>query len=473
MDDSGRAMTIDELLSITRALAHALDPAQALQCVSEAFACIKYLQSWVGQEFVAERANPALNAARSAIMRWISHPDSTSIFARMSRCTCTCSTDERQRALHRAGDVAFEKADCTADAGGRAALFVTGLFILMVKPETGTAFLLPSIRNLSSRHTWPTSIEDIMPHGPDDTVRGLLAWYKPDYRKGLSLIPELGPMTQIVQMLMRYTHPMAIPSFAASGDLIRYGVIDVISAALSTLRQAPKGRAITRPLYNNGLHALHDLMVMVATLTVLCCNRPKRRRITQLYRRDMVLAYEGVVSEFDRLYARTQDHNIQGLRDQWAGMAARLVADHPDLHNDMTISEPTRLKAIAVSENLWMCMVETITSGEWGRRCASADCPRTFADPVVFRLCGGCRRVRYCSKGCQKAAWKHHTVPHRGICAVIHHMCSTHGISRTITVVDMSALTASEPASFDRRSAHAIVYHFSQHASYRMRKWRT
>jgi hypothetical protein len=52
------------------------------------------------------------------------------------------------------------------------------------------------------------------------------------------------------------------------------------------------------------------------------------------------------------------------------------------------------------------------------KRCAAPACRRTFAAAgTKFRYCAGCGRTPYCSKRCQRAAWRHGTLAHRDVCA--------------------------------------------------------
>ncbi|KAH9918017.1 uncharacterized protein B0H18DRAFT_1032890, partial [Fomitopsis serialis] len=52
------------------------------------------------------------------------------------------------------------------------------------------------------------------------------------------------------------------------------------------------------------------------------------------------------------------------------------------------------------------------------RRCCAPGCLETFASAQrTFARCAGCGVPRYCSRECQKRAWKHTTFPHKDVCA--------------------------------------------------------
>ncbi|KAJ7586393.1 hypothetical protein C8J56DRAFT_861685 [Mycena floridula] len=51
--------------------------------------------------------------------------------------------------------------------------------------------------------------------------------------------------------------------------------------------------------------------------------------------------------------------------------------------------------------------------------CAHSECPEsteTATSDSSFGLCAGCKVMRYCSKDCQKTAWKHPELAHGEIC---------------------------------------------------------
>jgi hypothetical protein len=53
----------------------------------------------------------------------------------------------------------------------------------------------------------------------------------------------------------------------------------------------------------------------------------------------------------------------------------------------------------------------------WQQRCASPGCFATYANSENhFRTCGGCK-ILYCSRQCQRHAWRHPTSAHRTVCS--------------------------------------------------------
>jgi hypothetical protein len=90
------------------------------------------------------------------------------------------------------------------------------------------------------------------------------------------------------------------------------------------------------------------------------------------------------------------------------------------------------------------------------QRYTAPGCPHTFADAPAteFRWCARCRRVRYCSRRCQRAAWAHPHAAHRQICAVLLRACVDSGMQRTRFSSELEA-----PPEFNMRLAVAVSGH--------------
>lgn len=54
-----------------------------------------------------------------------------------------------------------------------------------------------------------------------------------------------------------------------------------------------------------------------------------------------------------------------------------------------------------------------------GYVCGNRACSRTYFSGGPLKACGGCRAVFFCSKKCQRAAWRDPDAAHRGVCAVM------------------------------------------------------
>ncbi|KAH9914708.1 uncharacterized protein B0H18DRAFT_123831 [Fomitopsis serialis] len=90
--------------------------------------------------------------------------------------------------------------------------------------------------------------------------------------------------------------------------------------------------------------------------------------------------------------------------------------------DDTTVYHPSILLSYAKLADSFDDPIENIWQGfAWLsklRRCCAPECPETFASfQRTFPRCAGCGVPRYCSRNCQKRAWKHITFPHKDVCA--------------------------------------------------------
>jgi hypothetical protein len=66
-----------------------------------------------------------------------------------------------------------------------------------------------------------------------------------------------------------------------------------------------------------------------------------------------------------------------------------------------------------------MRLGRTAFGSSWSQRCYGPGCIATYADrSKTFKRCSGCRVATYCSRKCQKAAWRHPTAAHREVCSL-------------------------------------------------------
>jgi hypothetical protein len=66
-----------------------------------------------------------------------------------------------------------------------------------------------------------------------------------------------------------------------------------------------------------------------------------------------------------------------------------------------------------------MRLTRTAFGPSWNQRCYGPGCIATYADrSKTFKRCSGCRVATYCSRKCQKAAWRHAAAAHREVCGL-------------------------------------------------------
>ncbi|KIY63911.1 hypothetical protein CYLTODRAFT_493533 [Cylindrobasidium torrendii FP15055 ss-10] len=94
-------------------------------------------------------------------------------------------------------------------------------------------------------------------------------------------------------------------------------------------------------------------------------------------------------------------------------------------------------------------------------QCASPDCLAS-TDTLGRKLqaCGGCHIVRYCSQGCQHAAWKHSDIPHKAVCRLYSTITKKLGIDwKRCTYPDQQDILKKTLSSMTEKEARDAIDH--------------
>jgi hypothetical protein len=71
---------------------------------------------------------------------------------------------------------------------------------------------------------------------------------------------------------------------------------------------------------------------------------------------------------------------------------------------------------------LWSCLTNILDHLERAQQCSAPDCFKLISDHPL-KPCTGCGLTRYCSRRCQKHAWRH-VVSHRNVCSELSRLCA-------------------------------------------------
>lgn len=129
------------------------------------------------------------------------------------------------------------------------------------------------------------------------------------------------------------------------------------------------------------------------------------------------------------------------------------------LHAALALPVPSSIRQLcseymrAGSDMVWT-LFDLLRSGSGmhntPRGCAGPACRRTsVSGGCGLYICGGCLCVRYCSRACQKAAWRSTPVPHRVVCSKLR------AVMENAVLCDGQSLCKMERVDFLRRCADA------------------
>jgi hypothetical protein len=108
---------------------------------------------------------------------------------------------------------------------------------------------------------------------------------------------------------------------------------------------------------------------------------------------------------------------VVNSRASWGDVLLRILRLHPETS---PVDIPPQLMNASQDDlrqrrNIYFRYL-TSRSG-WQHRCSAPTCLETYASiGRVFQVCGHCKEARYCSRHCQKLAWRHPASAHRDIC---------------------------------------------------------
>jgi hypothetical protein len=107
--------------------------------------------------------------------------------------------------------------------------------------------------------------------------------------------------------------------------------------------------------------------------------------------------------------------------------------------------------------SLWRRFAFTLEGLAHDQKCASTTCRRFHRTP---RLCMGCGFVRFCSRYCQKQAWRHAEVPHRDICFLLAKARTSINIPSQGLLTDLLSRRSIPASKFFEPLANMVFDHF-------------
>jgi hypothetical protein len=408
----------------------------------------------------------ALSTFWSSAFRWISFPHARAEHHYLIKLSCTCSSYQKpDLELHARGEERLSKS-------GYKTPFVyflkaTSDFILdkFVQSMGGKGWSQECVSFLTARReSWPTRLNQILPHGTEDTTRGLLTWLSVDLD-----IYSRTALLQLIDCFLHLTHPMTFPS---SHSFISSGVLRLIGVACKMAEEE-----------NNSDRMQNDAVQMMYTATTLLCkivrdcgNEAQRRELMQIQAPQLLEWYDQAIAACDRLPTRHGTKNTQN-RERLIYLSSLLLQDFPQLATSPVVTHTPPLQYMRYEKlpsRSWSRLLYALDSTQRSHRCSALACRRTLADGGL-RWCGGCRRVAYCSRRCQKADWNQASraaLQHRGVCAIIRRMCHLFRLPRRDVVTPLR-IGASPLEGSQETVAQVIADYFLAHAQNKMANSRT
>jgi hypothetical protein len=341
---------------------------------------------------------PEFNLLRAAIARWLTAPRTLPQLRKHLSSSCSCPQPGM-------GHLVGGRAVFDSEYHHPFPILLEAL--LRIYWRSILAAVLKQPKNIrfdqhANRILWPTHLEQMLPHGPEDSMRGLLSWLRLDLGSHIAR-----DIVHSVEVILRGSGALTLPSVITSDLLIPRGVITIIEYSCQIMDTNLQRVIRTMPAQDLALNALWGVSCLWNTI-VHRCDVVERKRLTrEPYASQLLSIFDRCIRSIRASTANRERETV----DFFSRQAWKILEDFPHLMNPR-LSPQVWAKR---HENAGLDdyrMIEAILSSVSAKLCASPECTRTFSDRWPLRWCAGCRRVTYCSRRCQKTAWAHEVVGH-------------------------------------------------------------
>jgi hypothetical protein len=261
------------------------------------------------------------------------------------------------------------------------------------------------------RHAWPCSVKELLPGNPDVAIHmlGLWIYLMADEWTSVHPIPRL--MASIVS----YLHSYAV-----------FGIVKT-PTVWKWIHHNVHDRDPNTKLDVNDLD-LQELITCAVTIGVM--EQELHDDELELWiASDCTLSIDDIINVLSKMITIFMSSDSQ-IRSSAKGPTLALSAVMARLLMRIPSATPRILPGIVrriltglqTSPRPVPAKLHDLMFGNaWIYRCYGPACLASpFALGARFKACGGCRVAQYCSRSCQKRAWRHATAPHRSICTIYH-----------------------------------------------------
>jgi hypothetical protein len=225
---------------------------------------------------MSEEVQADIDQLASRIHQWLTWPRASEEMDTMITSGCRCSPTDQDDRPHRVGQEIFsgttlEDTPPSLDFIYRSIYFVLA-FDISASVETSARFRISTI---TRRTRWPRRIQDVLPHGPEDTIRGCLSWLQSGHVQG----PIAGSIVCVLNMTLHFTHPLTLLHMLRSRTLVMKAILDNITDACDRFEGLDSGRGEEHVSYTlSTVHSvLQPVSLLMAAIVMLRCDSMQGR----------------------------------------------------------------------------------------------------------------------------------------------------------------------------------------------------
>ncbi|KAJ7704339.1 hypothetical protein B0H17DRAFT_1126702 [Mycena rosella] len=307
---------------------------------------------------------------------------------------------------------------------------------------------------------WPTKPSDLLPFGPESSVRALDYWI--GRLRTARSIGLVGSMFEICKRSMTpalvTSRNIALASLLSIGLSVKaYEMLDSLSPLLATPAMCLTN-IMSCTVFFLQLHCFcdrHKLLKFFAEIEEFLFQTTKT--VLELLPK-MALDVKPYTSETDREVAY-----IERVLKSLAGAVhcyLELPFDSKTYHPGVLAYSRNLLLAERDPASMAYLALYQLACDE---RCCAPGCIATFASlGRKFSACGGCSRVPFCSKQCLARAWKHPRVAHKDVCKKIRALVLATGLATKPGAGDLQLFRDKCKAGMDEANVADVALHMQR-----------
>jgi hypothetical protein len=395
-------------------------------------------------------------------IRWICFPRTTGERDYLMASPCACPSDRRASEAHKTGEETMSTVylnNCRPCMAFVLELLAAIDSACSNAPDLQRGFV--KIARISARKTWPTQLDQILPFGPEGTIRGLFSWLSADFGSA-----DQTNIISVARMVLHLTRPLTVPYVVTSRNFLSRGILPLIERAC-ILHVNVQARSLagqdTSQVATKASDIFYIILAAMTQIVMAWMDEPIQQAFLGHSASQLVIAYERAWEVCIWHSKNSEDPDTwERYMGQIAILGEPILRGHPELRNVPSNRPRHRFRRFTTST--WAYIVRQNARLYYADRCASPECLETLAYDGPFKHCGGCKRVLYCSKRCQKASWQHPAVPHRAVCETLRQFCAVYELARN------PHPTAKEPSNppLDEDTANWILDHFRAQSQYEL-----
>jgi hypothetical protein len=407
----------------------------------------------------------SMRSSQNACFTWLTLPRSSQELLGLVQAQCTCGPAATGTFRHQTGLEVMTQLDRSGCTSRKPFFFLAEQILLLfcssairvLTREDGTQ---QRVYRLHHRRNWPGTWQEMLPHGPKDTTFALIALLDmgPPSRQRWAIMKAIG-------IIVGHCHLLVLPILLSFPAPLIEGIVTSVNSCQQDLeRQTDLEDIASLTDIQNCLFSIKDTLIVLFQFA----HEAQRRTFHIAGGHVLLTAYSHAVS-MCQLFGTGRTSAVSDTAGSshavlmFKSLGGWMYNDCPDTRNLEINIEAAGLfdraaKAFSSAElGVWQRLCMLFHKLERRQQCAARGCSMTVVDGPLWQ-CAGCRWVTYCSRRCQKRAWRH-SIPHRSICGIISQLQTDLGIlHRNVAATPLQQ----PPHSAWQPSALAVLEHFTK-----------